>query len=709
MLKRVTALLLLASMLLAVLPVSAAELNTPVEDFTVKQTDSGFTVILPDGYAEKGFFKLFWKNDLTGETLNAVFPADTTAYQIEAGAGAKYSFQLFYAKKRGLLPAAWKEEAPKGPTVWKVLWLDLETIDYLGITNNMSEQNHLASQRLARAFESFVEESTDGLVDIEITRMSIDQPVTALSYDPVFGYTIKPSDIDVKHLAFRKYDSVLAMARLDRFALKYAGVAFDPDNPREEPGYAVIVMMGDNPTPKGMADMKAVCLHEWLHLLSYFYSEWQLEIPNPDTPEQFGFDPFKGNRDLQYFKEALTMKAQANDGRFLGVPAEAWQYKPTHNPEKWNLSYLQEQEIPADFQPREEITVVSDEAVQEYIDSLYDDPINTDLIHNGMTQRGLEGLTDSLCKDIALFHLLNTKVMGINMGNGMTIKTMLGRDINTSTAESGEILISRASTVTSMDNELENGVLHEIDCVIRRSNMLIAGEMEEKDEKNVAKQIYDDIVNQMAITFEKTYDEKTGLWKHAWDEKKSIFWADKNTGLSQHTWSRALGWFAMAMVEVLDELPEDYQRRKEVKDMLQKVMTAVVKYQDPKTGVWYDVMDVKDPKNYLESSASCMFSYVLLKGSRLGYIDASLKQAGVKAYDGIINEFIKINNDKTISLTNCCSVSGLGPEDNPSRDGSFEYYISEPIRDNDAKGIAPFIWASLEMERDKAETVKLGY
>jgi polygalacturonase/rhamnogalacturonyl hydrolase YesR len=238
---------------------------------------------------------------------------------------------------------------------------------------------------------------------------------------------------------------------------------------------------------------------------------------------------------------------------------------------------------------------------------------------------------------------------------------------------------------------------------------MIAGEMEEKDAKNVAKHVYDDVVNQIATTFEKTYDEKTGLWKHAWDENKSIFWADKTTGLSQHSWSRALGWFAMAMVEVLDELPENYERRKEVKDMLQKVMTAVVKYQDAKTGVWYDVMDVKDPKNYLESTASCMFSYVLLKGSRLGYLDTSFKQAGVKAYDGIINEFIKINNDKTISLTNCCSVSGLGPEDTPSRDGSFEYYMSEPIRDNDAKGIAPFIWASLEMERDKAETVKLGY
>ena len=227
--------------------------------------------------------------------------------------------------------------------------------------------------------------------------------------------------------------------------------------------------------------------------------------------------------------------------------------------------------------------------------------------------------------------------------------------------------------------------------------------------KKQAKKYYDDAVDQITKTFRRTYDEKTGLWKHAWDENKSIFWADKTTGLSQHTWSRALGWFAMAMTEVLDELPESYTRRKEVKDMLQKVMTAVVKYQDAKTGVWYDVMDVKDPKNYLESTASCMFSYVLLKGSRLGYLDASFKQAGIKAYDGIINEFIKINNDKTISLTNCCSVSGLGPDDNPSRDGSFEYYISEPIRDNDAKGIAPFIWASLEMERDKAETVKLGY
>lgn len=125
----------------------------------------------------------------------------------------------------------------------------------------------------------------------------------------------------------------------------------------------------------------------------------------------------------------------------------------------------------------------TNEAVTLYLDSLYDDPVNIDNPHNGMTGRGLEGLTDSLCKDIALFHLLSTKVMGVNMGNGMTIKTMLGRDINTSIdPETGAVLVSRASSITSMDNELENGVLHEIDCVIRRSNMLIAGEMESHPE-----------------------------------------------------------------------------------------------------------------------------------------------------------------------------------------------------------------------------------
>lgn len=214
-----------------------------------------------------------------------------------------------------------------------------------------------------------------------------------------------------------------------------------------------------------------------------------------------------------------------------------------------------------------------------------------------------------------------------------------------------------------------------------------------------ARKCYDDAVDQMQKTFRRTYDQETGLWKHAWDETHTIFWANPSTGRSQHTWARALGWFSMSMIEVLEALPSDYARRDEVQSMLQEVVKAIVKYQDKDTGLWYDVMDVKDSRNYLESTASCMFAYTMLKGARMGWIDPSFCDSGIKAYEGIKDHFLRVNADRTISLTHCCSVSGLGPASNPKRDGSFEYYMSEPIRDNDAKGIGPFVWASLEMER----------
>ncbi|MBR4276441.1 MAG: glycoside hydrolase family 88 protein [Prevotella sp.] len=219
--------------------------------------------------------------------------------------------------------------------------------------------------------------------------------------------------------------------------------------------------------------------------------------------------------------------------------------------------------------------------------------------------------------------------------------------------------------------------------------------------KKQAKKYYDDAVDQITKTFRRTYDVKTGLWKHAWDETHSMFWADKETGLSKHTWARAMGWFVMAMTEILDALPQDYARRAEVINILHQAMAAAVKYQDKDSGLWFDVMDVKSDKNYLESTASAMFTYVLLKSSRLGYLpEPEFKEAGVKAYNAIIEKMIKVNPDMTISLTDCCAVSGLGPDNNPRRDGTFEYYMSEPIRDNDPKGVGPFIWASLEMERE---------
>ena len=237
--------------------------------------------------------------------------------------------------------------------------------------------------------------------------------------------------------------------------------------------------------------------------------------------------------------------------------------------------------------------------------------------------------------------------------------------------------------------------------------------------KGAITKIYDDAVDQLKITYERTLDPKTGLNRHAYDETRKAFWADPQTGLSQHCWGRAQGWYTMALVEVLDAVPEDYSRRGELIELLTKDLDAVIKWQDKQTGVWYQVMDAPGREgNYLESTCSAMFTYVLLKAYRKGYVGTKYRDAGIKAYRGIINNFIRVNDDLTISLTNCCSVAGLGPaatdqviaamkqvnpkgsvKENRRRDGSYDYYLSEKIRDNDAKGLGPFIWASLEMEQ----------
>ena len=231
--------------------------------------------------------------------------------------------------------------------------------------------------------------------------------------------------------------------------------------------------------------------------------------------------------------------------------------------------------------------------------------------------------------------------------------------------------------------------------------------------------IYDDAVNQLKITYERTLDPQTGLNRHAYDETRDAFWSDKETGLSQHCWGRAQGWYSMALIEVLDALPEDYSRRGEVLDLLQKDLDAVIKWQDQASGAWYQVMDEPGREgNYLESTCTSMFAYVLMKAYNKGYLGEKYRNAGIKAYQGILKNFIRVNADKTISLTQCCEVAGLGPAATPQviaamkkinpkgsvkeskrRDGSYEYYLSEPIRDNDAKGVGPFIWASLEYEK----------
>ena len=236
--------------------------------------------------------------------------------------------------------------------------------------------------------------------------------------------------------------------------------------------------------------------------------------------------------------------------------------------------------------------------------------------------------------------------------------------------------------------------------------------------KKAINAIYDDAVNQLKITYQRTLDPKTGLNRHAYDETRKTFWADKETGLSQHCWGRAQGWYTMALIEVLDALPEDYIFRGEVIELLKKDFDAILKWQDKKSGLWYQVMDSPDRKgNYLESTCSAMFTYALLKAYRKGYVGEKYRDAGIRAYKGMIHNFIQVHADQTISLTRCCSVAGLGPaatpdveaamkrinpkgsvKENRKRDGGYDYYLSEPIRANDAKGVGPFIWASLEME-----------
>jgi unsaturated rhamnogalacturonyl hydrolase len=208
---------------------------------------------------------------------------------------------------------------------------------------------------------------------------------------------------------------------------------------------------------------------------------------------------------------------------------------------------------------------------------------------------------------------------------------------------------------------------------------------------------FDDIVNQFVWMEKNALDPKTGLLYHGWDESKQQRWANKQTGQSPHFWGRAMGWYAMALVDTLEHFPKGHPRRKELIAILNRLVVAVEKVQDPKSGVWWDILDLGGKeKNYLESSASAMFVYSIARGVREGYLPDQHMRTAVRGWDGIQKEFIKTNAEGHTDWHGTVSVSGLGG--NPYRDGSYEYYMSEKIRINDAKGIGPAIKAALEME-----------
>ena len=208
----------------------------------------------------------------------------------------------------------------------------------------------------------------------------------------------------------------------------------------------------------------------------------------------------------------------------------------------------------------------------------------------------------------------------------------------------------------------------------------------------------DHIARQYLLAARYMRDPATGLYYHGWDEAKEQVWADPVSGLSQNFWGRAMGWYAMALVDVLDYFPEDHRDHEALVRLFQQYAEAVVGVQDPVTGVWYQVLDLPTREgNYLESSASAMFTYALLKGVRKGWLPRSTFLApGVRAYRGLVHEFVRVGDDGLPSVTQVVSVAGLGGDND--RDGTVEYYLSEPVVADDPKVVGPFILASIEFE-----------
>jgi unsaturated rhamnogalacturonyl hydrolase len=208
---------------------------------------------------------------------------------------------------------------------------------------------------------------------------------------------------------------------------------------------------------------------------------------------------------------------------------------------------------------------------------------------------------------------------------------------------------------------------------------------------------WDDVANQFVWMEKHARDPKTGLLYHGWDESKEQRWANKQTGQSPHFWGRAMGWYAMGLVDTLENFPENHPRRPELVAILRRTVDGIQKVQDQRSGVWWDILDLGGKeKNYLESSGSPMFVYAIARGVREGYLPEKYMKVAIRGWEGIKREFIKTNASGQTEWHGTVSVSGLGG--NPYRDGSYDYYVSEKLRINDAKGLGPAIKAAIEME-----------
>lgn len=207
----------------------------------------------------------------------------------------------------------------------------------------------------------------------------------------------------------------------------------------------------------------------------------------------------------------------------------------------------------------------------------------------------------------------------------------------------------------------------------------------------------DDVAKQFELIQKHALDTETGLLYHGWDESKAMDWANKETGTSPNFWSRSLGWYAMALVDVLDYFPKNHPKQPALVGYLNQLAEALVKQQHA-SGLWYQVTDMGDKEgNYLEASGTAMFAYAFAKGANKGYLPKKYYEVASKAFDGLTRDLIVIGENGEVIITQACAVAGLGG--NPYRDGSFEYYVNERKKDNDPKATGPFILAALELNK----------
>ena len=211
---------------------------------------------------------------------------------------------------------------------------------------------------------------------------------------------------------------------------------------------------------------------------------------------------------------------------------------------------------------------------------------------------------------------------------------------------------------------------------------------------------YSDMLSQIINVNKCMQDKATGLYFHGLDCSKSIFWADKESGLSKNFWLRSIGWFTVALVDIV-EIIDDNDARATLTEIFVDLIKSITSFRD-ESGLYWQVVDQPGREgNYLETSGSSMIAYAQLKGARLGVLDKCYATLGKETFDGICDKYLTISESGELNLGGICLVAGLGPENNPRRDGSYEYYISEPIVENDAKGVAPFILCYTEILRSR--------